>query len=105
MNEKIRNAQIILAVYSRSRVKGKRMTKKAIVDAFYANDDFYLLSLNGRPYGGYCSIRDFADGATVEIFENRGGFDTSIAYFTVDLKKIAADEVPAFMVGHPIEND
>jgi hypothetical protein len=81
MNEKIRNAQIILAVYSRSRVKGK------------------------RPYGGYCSIRDFADGATVEIFENRGGFDTSIAYFTVDLKKIAADEVPAFMVGHPIEND
>lgn len=106
MKEKIHKAQINLAVYARSRTKGKRMTKKALIDAFYANDDFVTHSVNGQPYGTYCSIRDFADGATVEILERDSrGYYNSVAYFTVDLKKIAADEVPAFMAGLPVEND
>lgn len=102
---KIQKATISLAVYSKFRTK-KRMSKKALIQAFKDGADFFALSINGQPCQTYCSCRDFAPGATVEIMESDGTFMTSVAYFTYSPSvDPAANDIPAFANGHPIELD
>ena len=82
MSTKIRSAQVMLASYSKHRTKSK-MSAKALKTAFMAGADFFAMSINGSPCQTYCSCRDFAPEATIEILESVDGFMTSVCYFTL----------------------
>lgn len=101
----ITNAQIHLAPYSKFRTK-KRMSAKALRQAFMDGADFFAMSINGQPCQTYCSKNDFASGATIEIMESDGNFMCSVCYFTykpsIDPQE---NDIPDFMVGHPVELD
>ena len=98
----IHKAQIHLAKYSEFRTK-KRMSKKALRQAFMDGADFFaVISSNGQPYQTYCSCRDFAEGASVEMIED----GESVDYFTYKPSiNPQENDIPAFANGHPIELD
>ena len=99
------SAQIHLASYSKFRTK-KRMSKKALRQAFMDGADFFAMSINGESCQTYCSCRDFASGATIEIFESDGNFMCSVDYFTYKPSiNPQENDIPAFANGHPIELD
>lgn len=101
----IQKATISLAVYSKFRTK-KRMSAKSLRQAFMDGADFFAMNINGQPCQTYCSCRDFAPGSTVEIMESDGNFMCSVAYFTYKPSiDPAANDIPAFANGHPIELD
>lgn len=101
----ITSAQIHLASYSKFRTK-KRMSKKALRQAFMDGADFFAMSINGQPCQTYCSKNDFASGATIEIMESDGNFMCSVDYFTykpsIDPQE---NDIPAFMNDGRIELD
>ena len=101
----IHKAQLHLASYSSYRTK-KRMSVKALIQAFKDGADFFAMSINGSPCQTYCSCRDFAPEATIEILESVDGFMTSVAYFTYKPSiNPQENDIPAFANGHPIELD
>lgn len=101
----IKSAQVQLACYSPSRTK-PTMSAKALREAFEKGADFYAYSIDGQPSQVYCSCRDFAAGATVEIVERNGPYLTTVAYFTYNPPiDPQANDIPAFANGHPIELD
>lgn len=97
----IHKAQLHLASYSKFRTK-KRMSKKALRQAFRDGADFFAMSINGQPCQTYCSCHDFAEGASVEMIED----GESVDYFTympsIDPQE---NDIPVFANGHNIELD
>lgn len=95
------SAQLHLPSSSKFRTK-KRMSQKALRQAFMDGADFFVMSSNGRPYQTYCSCRDFAEGASVEMVED----GESVDYFTykpsIDPQE---NDIPVFANGHNIELD
>jgi hypothetical protein len=101
----ITSCTITLASYS-SRRAGKKMTKKGALEALIAGSDFKAFAINGIPTDTYCSIANMGIGTRIEMREG----DDCIDYLVLTAKHFPhspapTNDIPAFMVGSPVELD